>query len=597
MKKHHFIFFLLASLSSASLLTACGSENQQAAIPLEADSPPAPIASSIEQSSANIQNHQRLAPFWQNATVYFMLLDRFANGDPSNDFSYGRKQDAALLRDFKGGDFKGVINKIEQNYFTDLGVNALWMTPVYEQIHGVDEDYLKTYAYHGYWIKDWTTTDANFGSEDELKKLIEVAHKKGIRVLMDVVINHTGPATTQDDKWPEAWVRSMPTCNWQGYDGNVNCTLAASLPDIKTESEQPVKLPKHLLEKWQREGRLTSELAELDEFFARTGYPRAPKYYLIKWLTDWVREYGIDGFRVDTAKHVDASVWLLLKTQAQIAFTQWRTAHPKDAFSEKNFFMVGEVMNFGVDNFKNAKGRFYDFGDKQVDFFAQGMDSLINMGFAQHVSKDADSLFTQYSHALHQGELQGVGVLNYLASHDDMEPYDPKHQHSFNKATKLMLTSGAVQIYYGDELARPLSVDDINGDATLRSFMNWQDLQDKASTQALLKHWQKLGKFRHDHMAVGVGIHQKLQQSPYMFKRTLSFADDQSKNGERVLDKVLVALNFSTVNTEEITLPTHDVFAEGSIVQDYYSKQKMRVVNGKLTFKTPYTLALLALAQ
>ena len=90
-------------------------------------------------------------PFlWENATVYFMLTDRFNNGDPSNDTPLGRKQDGGLLRSFMGGDIKGITLKIEEGYFNDLGVNAIWITPPVEQVHGyTDEGWGKTYAYHG----------------------------------------------------------------------------------------------------------------------------------------------------------------------------------------------------------------------------------------------------------------------------------------------------------------------------------------------------------------------------------------------------------------------------------------------------------------
>ena len=100
--------------------------------------------------------HSEKQPFvWNGANVYFLLTDRFENGDKKNDVNYGRTAETAKLRGFEGGDFRGVINKIEDNYFSDLGVNAIWMTPIVEQIHGyVDEGQGKTYGFHGYWTKD-----------------------------------------------------------------------------------------------------------------------------------------------------------------------------------------------------------------------------------------------------------------------------------------------------------------------------------------------------------------------------------------------------------------------------------------------------------
>lgn len=89
-------------------------------------------------------------PFWNNAIVYFLLTDRFANGDTSNDRNFDRAQDGAVLRNFMGGDIKGITQKIRSGYFTALGVEVLWMTPVVEQIHGYwDEDWGRSYPFHG----------------------------------------------------------------------------------------------------------------------------------------------------------------------------------------------------------------------------------------------------------------------------------------------------------------------------------------------------------------------------------------------------------------------------------------------------------------
>ncbi|WP_237057136.1 alpha-amylase family glycosyl hydrolase [Microbulbifer sediminum] len=522
-------------------------------------------------------------PFWRNATIYFMLPDRFANGNPDNDLAYGRKDDAAPLRGFMGGDLRGVIEKLESGYFNDLGVDAIWMSPVYEQIQGAtDEGTGRTYAYHGYWPRDWTAVDRNFGTEAELAELIEVARSKGIRVLLDVVINHTGPVTERDPLAPQSWVRPAPVCDWTGFAGTVSCTLVDNLPDIRTESEKPVELPPQLREKWQREGRLEQELAELDEFFARTGYPRAPRYYLVKWATDWVREYGVDGFRVDTTKHVEPEVWAVLEKEASQALAEWRAENPQEKRDDRDFFMVGEVYGFGANGFGMTRGRNYDFGDRQVDFFNYGFDSLINFDFSQRADEDWETLFSTYSGNLHGGPLDGVGVLNYLTSHDDMNSFDRGRQRTREAATKLMLAPGAVQIYYGDELARPLNASQANGDAQLRSAMNWEDLEQQ-ETRELLAHWQKLGQFRQAYPAVGAGKHHKLADQPYTFARTL---DGQAP--------VVVALD---LEAGEKQVSVGDVFADGTALKDFYSGQEVTVENGAVTVDSDFDILLLGPAR
>ncbi len=142
------------------------------------------------------------APFdWHNATVYFVLTDRFENGNPSNDQSYGRHKDGmAEIGTFHGGDLRGLTNKLD--YLQQLGVNALWISAPFEQIHGWVGGGTKGdfphYAYHGYYTQDWTNLDANMGNEADLRTLVDSAHQRGIRILFDVVMNHTGYATLAD---------------------------------------------------------------------------------------------------------------------------------------------------------------------------------------------------------------------------------------------------------------------------------------------------------------------------------------------------------------------------------------------------------------
>ncbi|WP_020414377.1 alpha-amylase family glycosyl hydrolase [Microbulbifer sp. VTAC004] len=518
-------------------------------------------------------------PFWRNATVYFMLPDRFLNGDTKNDFPYERKADAAYLRGFEGGDLRGVIEKIEEGYFNDLGVDAIWMAPVIENIHGYNESDKRTYAFHGYWPKDWTAVDANFGTEAELAELIEVAHNRGIRILMDVIINHTGPVTEQDAKWPASWLRNGQQCDWSDYAGNVECAIHENLTDILTESEDAVALPPQLLEKWKDEGRLEQEQSELDAFFERTGYPRAPKYYLIKWLTDWVREYGVDGFRVDTVKHVEAEAWAVLRKEADLALAEWKARNPHKKLDDRDFFMVGEVYHFGVNNFGPTVGRAYNYNDKKVDFYRHGFDSLINFDFAQVAGQSAEEIFSSYSVALNNGDLKGLGVLNYLGSHDDHHSFDREREQTVSAATKLMLAPGAVQIYYGDELARPMIDDRAYGDASMRTRMNWDDLK-KPETRKLLAHWQKLGQFRQAHPALGAGVHKKIADIPYTFARTLS--------GEQ---SVVVAMDLPR---GEKTVSVVGVFADGTELTDYYSGKRARVKSGRVMFDTQAELLLLS---
>jgi alpha-amylase len=517
--------------------------------------------------------------FWNGATVYFLLTDRFRNGDPTNDLALGRAQDGAVLRSFQGGDLAGLLRTLEEGYFDALGINAIWMTPFVEQIHGsVDEGTGKTYGFHGYWTRDWTAVEPALGTEDDLRAVVDAAHRRGIRVLMDAVINHTGPVTPRDPQWPDDWVRTGPRCVYRDYRTTVDCTLVDNLPDILTDRDDPVELPRPLIEKWEREGRLDRELAELDAFFTRTGYPRAPRYYIMKWLTDWVRELGFDGYRVDTAKHFEEAVSAELKEEAGHAFADWKETHPDRALDALPFYMMGEVYNYEL-----SHGRDFDFGDRTVDFFDYGYDGLINFGLKRETTGSLDDLFTRYSAALREGELRGVAILNYVSSHDDGSPYDPERRDPFGAGTRLLLAPGGAQIYYGDELARPLRVEGAEGDANLRSVMNWDALERAGSTPEILEHWRKLGRFRRAHPAVGAGEHRRLQAEPYIFSRTLET--------DGLYDRVLVAMG---QGEGSVTIPVFGVFPDGAELLDAYSGETGTVAHGEISLVTESGLVLLS---
>lgn len=521
-------------------------------------------------------------PFlWEAANIYFLLTDRFRNGNPENDLNFDRVNPTGPLRGFMGGDLAGITEKIKDGYFTDLGINAIWFTPVVEQVHGdTDEGTGNTYAYHGYWAKDWTALDPNFGTRDELAELVAAAHAKGIRILMDVVLNHTGPVTGEDPAWPESWVRLDPTCNFEDYQGTTACTLVENLPDIRTESSEAVVLPDALLAKWKAEGRLSEELDELQVFFDRTGYPRAPRYYIIKWLTDYVNDLGIDGFRVDTAKHVNEDAWSELYREAAYAFQSWKRKHPGKVLDDTPFYMVGEVYGYGA-----SSGRDYDFGDRTVDYFDHGFKSLINFELKSDAGQSYDRIFEKYSTLLHD-DLNGLGIVNYLSSHDDGSPFDPDRTKPFRSANILLLTPGASQVYYGDESARGLVVEGTVGDATLRSFMNWEELDSLPEKQEILAHWQKLGQFRNHHPAIGAGRHKRLASQPYVFSRTYTDGDYR--------DKVAVGLDLPEGPK---SLYVRGFFGDGTVLRDAYSGSEATVSGGRVELDTPYPIALLELAD
>ena len=536
-----------------------------------------------------------LAFEWNSANLYLVLPDRFLNADTSNDF--GRNLQGHPAWRFAGGDLRGLTKKLEDGYFTDLGINVLWLTPVQKQVLGSDTR--KSYAYHGYWINDWTEIDPSFGTKQDLKELVEAAHQRGIRILLDAVINHCGPPTDQDPSLTDPqWVRLRPPCAYTSYKEYVECTVAGILPDILTEKNEEVELPEYWKDKWREEGRYEQEVAELNEFFSKTQLPRTPRAYIMKWLTDLVREYGIDGFRVDTVKHVEPDIWPTFKTLCQEALEEYRQKNPdKPQFNNTPFFLLGEVYGFyPTPHAQNPQeNQVYRFSDKKINYFDHGFDGLINFAFASEAHNSYETLFGICNEWV-QRDFIGKTLVNYLRSHDDPHPFDPRNANPYEAATKLLLSPGLSQIYYGQEISRPLQHDLYPGqefnDANLRSTMNWEDLSRK-ETRALFLHYSKLGQFRVKNPAVGAGSQTLLQKSPLVVERsyTAPHAINAAEN-----NTVIIALHLPTGLKK---VPVGDQFAPKTILQDFYSGLTTKVQEDQslkkfIEIDTPHNLVLLS---
>nr|WP_294781023.1 alpha-amylase family glycosyl hydrolase [uncultured Flavobacterium sp.] len=552
MKKYTFLF-----LSLVFIITGC---------------------SGSKSVSMNHENTSKTPFVWEGANVYFLLTDRFYNGDKSNDLNFNRNKTPGKLRGFEGGDIIGIIKKIEDGYFEKLGINAIWLTPIVEQIHdGVDEGTGLSYGFHGYWARDWTALDPNFGTKEDLSNLVKKAHEKGIRIVLDGVINHTGPVTEEDPVWPSDWVRTGIVCDYKSFENTTMCTLVDNLPDVRTESTQNVELPPFLIEKWKKEGRYEKEITSLDEFFKRTNYPRSPKYYIIKWLTDYILEFGIDGYRADTVKHTEEAVWADFKKECDYAFETWKKQNPQEVLDQNPFYTIAEVYGYGI-----SGGQDYDFGDRKVNYFQNGFNSMINFEFKWNAAQsDYETLFSKYSNHLNN-ELKGYSVLNYMSSHDDGQPFDGNRVKGFEAGTKLLLSPGMSQVYYGDESNRSLVIEGTNGDATLRSNMNWDDIQNNPDTQRMLWHWQKLGQFRRNHPAVGAGVHSKIDSEHYVFSRI--YVNGSFK------DKVVIGLDLPEGKKE---LPVNNFFENGAKLRDHFSDQETEVVDGKVIIDSEFGIVLL----
>ena len=558
-------------------------------------------------------------PFvWGNALVYFVVTDRFANGDRSNDHSFGRPyrdtHDHATAT-FHGGDIKGLTEKLD--YIKSLGANAIWITPPYEQAHGWigggDRGNFAHYAYHGYYGLDWTAMDPNMGTVAEFRKFVTEAHKRGIRVIMDVVMNHSGYATLKDmcdfkfgatsDGWDpcQDWTgssfhskpidesRNPKWDRWWGTDwllhGGYGDTCGAGdgldacvsyLPDFKNTDThgKKVSVPQFLQEKWSKPN--PSYDIPASKPWRSGSYSVAE--FQAHWLASWVEEFGIDGFRCDTAKHVAQSTWKLLKEYSSEALSKWRsrTSPEQDpaAAWKDGFFMTGENWGMGPDP-----------DDSKGYASAGGFDSMINFAFnpKSACTEPDENDFEQYGGYFGTGSgAPRLNALTYLSSHDTSlcRPDDMRHM-----AAVLELLPGGVQVYYGDETARENDDGDGVGDFEhgTRSDMNFPSDVGNArswarntssysgtfSSDPLVAHWQKIGQFRSRNPAVGAGRQTSLMDG--------SFCRKYSDSAKGIKNSVVIHI------TPAQTVETGDCFKDGTLVQDGYTGATAIVSGGRVT--------------
>ena len=561
-------------------------------------------------------------PFtWDNVNAYFVLTDRFYNGDTTNDHSYFRQNGLSgdeNVATFHGGDLAGLTQKLD--YFDKLGVNAIWITAPYEQAHGWvggKNGAFPHYAFHGYYTLDWSSMDQNMGTVEELRTFVNACHSKGIRVIMDIVMNHVGYNNTQDmvtfnhgytehtdgwlekalnpatgkiewyandtvqwtnsywdDSWFGPWIRSFGYATGSEYGGS-----CGGLPDVKTELTTSVGIAPVHNKKWNsvdtaeyKASYYNPSVADTDWLSIngnyRTDMNVAPADYQVAWLSAWVREVGIDGFRCDTAKHVEPFRWGQLKDACTAALEAWRNDSSKSklyngvdtgaADWDESFWMTGEC--FGWTAIVGSGGDYYGTGkfDSMINFSYNGSQGG---GISSSYPSSSDwNTYLSINKAKNDDDNNGNlnNVLTYLSSHDTKlcRPSDAMAQ-----GTMFTLLPGGIQIYYGDESSRPqayLGCGDT--DMMTRGDMNWDEIE--GSKKAQVAHWGKVGNFRKYNPAVGAGVGSGT-------KRTYSGAAGENK--------VAIGIDGTSVDVSGL-------FADGTTVYNWYDGTSAKVSGGKVTF-------------
>lgn len=334
---------------------------------------------------------------WDEAVVYFMMTDRFFDGNESNNKASGEDTYGDNPGLYHGGDFAGVTAKLD--YLQDLGVNTIWITPIVENVKGVavtaegKEKVPYNAAYHGYWASDFTKLNPTLGTTEEFETMISEAHKRGMRIMVDIVVNHAGYGTESKfaDMLRDKSVSEGDIKSWQ--DG---------LPDFATENADV-------------------------------------RAKLVEWQTAWMKDYGVDYFRVDTVKHVDSTTWAALKNS---------TTNENPSFK-----MIGEYFGAGYASNGSSLGTGqmdadldFDFNDQATNFVSGNISSV-------------EKFLSARNSALNNTYMTG----QFLSSHDEdgfKAALMKGKGYNKDEATSAALVAATLQltakgipvIYYGEEV-------------------------------------------------------------------------------------------------------------------------------------------------
>lgn len=396
---------------------------------------------------------------WDEAVIYFAVTDRFFDGDASNndaygvgDYNTGEKGGSS----YHGGDFAGLNQKLD--YLKDLGVNTIWITPIVENITEDQHDNktdTATYGYHGYWASDFTKLNKHLGTEQQFKALLDAAHSKGMKIMVDVVLNHAGYGT-------EKYFNSILT----DADGNSISMIRDSNNTISGDDKY-------------------DSLSDLPDFVTEN---KAVTDQLVTWQTEWMSKYSIDYYRVDTVKHVETTTWAAFKNSLT-------KVNP-------DFKMIGEYSGAGYANNAGELG-------------TGSMDALLDFDFNDFAQKfvTGDISGVESSLQKRNGAINNTATMgSFLSSHDeDSLQYKLVNESKLSEeeAYNLMKVAATLQItakgqpvlYYGEEIGQggannwPLQ--------TNRRDFDWTELEkQKADSNSIYNHYKTMLAIRNTYTDV-----------------------------------------------------------------------------------------------
>ena len=421
----------------------------------------------------------------QDEVIYFLLPDRFENGDPRNDRG-GLKGDRLVTGFdptskgfYHGGDLKGLTKRLP--YIEALGATAVWLSPVFvnKAVQGAPGQ--ESAGYHGYWITDFTRVDPHLGTNADFRALVDAAHARGMKVYMDIIANHTADVIRyRECEWQKPCAyRSRADYPYQRKGGVAGTAINAGfagdsdssavnwakltdpayaytpfVPPAEVDAKTPAWLNDPIYYHNRGDSTFRGENSQLGDFAGlddlATENPRVVQG-MIDIYGKWIDDYGVDGFRIDTAQHVDAAFW-----QAFVPAMKARAA----ARGIPNFHIFGEVATSEMDPAHTAVNTRVDKLPAVLDFsFMRGVADVVGGGAG------ADELARLFrADPLYEGGAAGALQLpTFLGNHDfgRVGMFIAKGSPKADAAERLrrdllahamLLTlRGVPTIYYGDE--------------------------------------------------------------------------------------------------------------------------------------------------
>ena len=403
-----------------------------------------------------------------DSQIYFVMTDRFANGDVSNDeagltgFPAVTGYDPADIGYFHGGDFKGLTSKLD--YIQGLGFNSIWITPPVKQRY-VQGD---SAAYHGYWGLDFTTIDPHLGTEEDFKNFVSEAHKRDMKVIVDIVINHTGDVIKyRGDVYSYSEISDYPykDCSGKKFDlnkfiGKANfpklCAAKSfPVPPVVSDKNKNIKAPAFLndITNYHNRGDSTfsGESSTFGDFFGLDDVFTEKPVVIAGWTKvwqDWINKFDIDGYRIDTAKHVNSEFWkvflpAVLKTAAAAGKTSfpiygevWDT-DPNYLAKYVTDYKFPGVLDFA---FQAAASKYATYGNGERDLL-----EIFNQDDLYTTATTSAYGLTTF---LDNHDMGRIGM--FLQGNTDSNASQLVERANFANAL-LFLLRGGPTVYYGDE--------------------------------------------------------------------------------------------------------------------------------------------------